>query len=179
MPRAVFLDRDGTLNADLDYVHKKEDWHWLPHVVEGLAKLRAADFALVVVSNQSGIARGMFDAAAVDALHLWVNAQLAPYKAAIDAFYFCPHLPKITGPCSCRKPLPGLLLQAAREMDIDLASSWMVGDRVRDAQAGLAAGCRAIVIGESRGEQLPPEAISCRDFAVACEHILGATSINV
>ena len=179
MRRAVFLDRDGTLNADLDFVHKKEDWQWLPHVVEGLARLRAAGFALVVVSNQSGIARGMFDAATVDALHHWVNARLAPHKATIDAFYYCPHLPDITGPCSCRKPQPGLLLQAARDMDIDLSSSWMVGDRVRDAQAGLAAGCRAIVIGDSRGEQLPPEAISCRDFAAACEHILGVASSNV
>lgn len=176
MRKAVFLDRDGTLNADLDFVHKKEDWQWLPGVVDGLARLRAAGLVLVVVSNQSGIARGMFDADTVEALHRWVNARLATHKADIDAFYYCPHLPAITGPCTCRKPQPGLLLQAAREMDIDLASSWMVGDRVRDAQAGLAAGCRAIVIGTSRGEQLPSEAISCRDFAAACEHILGAAS---
>ncbi len=179
MRKAIFLDRDGTLNADLDFVHTKEDWQWLPGVVEGLARLRAAVFALVVVSNQSGIARGMFDVATVDRLHHWVNAQLAPHRASIDAFLYCPHLPEITGPCDCRKPRPGLLLQAAREMDIDLASSWMVGDRVRDAQAGLAAGCRAIVIGDSRGEQIPAEVVSCRDFAAACGHILGVANGNV
>ena len=172
MRRAVFLDRDGTLNADLGYVHKKEDWHWLPHVVEGLARLRAAGFALVVVSNQSGIARGMFDASQVDSLHRWVNARLERHKAQIDAFYYCPHLPDVSGPCACRKPLPGLLLQAARDMDIDLAASWMLGDRARDAQAGLAAGCRAVVIGTDGEEKLPAGAVACRDFAAACTYIL-------
>ena len=172
MQKAVFLDRDGTLNVDYDFVHSREGWEWLPHVIPGLARLKAAGYALVVVSNQSGIARGMFDAATVDALHGWVNTQLVPQGAAIDAFYYCPHLPSITGPCACRKPAPGLLLRAAREMDIDLPHSWMVGDRARDAQAGLAAGCRAMVVGGRETENLPDGAVSCPDFAAACAHIL-------
>ena len=144
--RAVFLDRDGTLNKDVGYVHRKEDWQWLPGVAEALKRLRAVGYVLVVVSNQSGIARGMFDREALRQLEDWVNTELAAKNAAIDAWYYCPHLPEITGPCECRKPEPGLLLQAARDLDLDLANSWMIGDRVRDVQAGLAAGCQSILL---------------------------------
>lgn len=144
--RAVFLDRDGTLNKDVGYVHRKEDWQWLPGVAEALKRLRAVGYVLVVVSNQSGIARGMYDREALRQLEEWVNVELAAKNAAIDAWYYCPHLPEITGPCECRKPEPGLLLQAARDLDIDLANSWMIGDRVRDVQAGLAAGCQSILL---------------------------------
>ena len=170
--RAVFLDRDGTLNVDFGYVHRSEDWQWLPHVVEGLARLKAAGFALVVTSNQSGIARGMFDAATVDSLHQWVNSRLAPHKASIDSFCYCPHLPTITGNCDCRKPAPVLLLRAARELDIDLAASWSVGDRLRDAQAGLAAGCRAILVNATAPADIPAAVTHCTDFAQACDIIL-------
>lgn len=146
MRPAVFLDRDGTLNADLGYVHRKEDWQWLPGVVETLRRLRAAGYCLVVVSNQSGIARGLFARKDLAALESWVNAQLAGRGAAIDAWYHCPHLPEITGPCPCRKPAPGLLLRAAADLGLDLARSWMVGDKMRDVQAGLAAGCRCVLL---------------------------------
>ncbi|MEG6503777.1 D-glycero-alpha-D-manno-heptose-1,7-bisphosphate 7-phosphatase, partial [Desulfovibrio sp. 1214_IL3152] len=129
--RAIFLDRDGTLNRDTGYVHRKEDWQWLPGVPEALKRLRAVGYVLVVVSNQSGIARGMFDHDALKRLEEWINADLAAKNAAIDAWYYCPHLPEITGPCQCRKPEPGLILQAARDLHIDLADSWMIGDRVR------------------------------------------------
>ena len=144
--RAVFLDRDGTLNKDVGYVHRKEDWQWLPGVAEALKRLRAVGYVLVVVSNQSGIARGMYDREALRLLEEWVNAELAAKNAAIDAWSYCPHLPEIPGPCECRKPGPGLLLQAARDLDLDLANSWMIGDRVRDVQAGLAAGCQSILL---------------------------------
>lgn len=144
--RAVFLDRDGTLNEDTGYVHEARAWRWLPGVRETLARLKAAGWLLVVVSNQSGIARGMFDEKALHALEHWVDAQLAPLAANMDAWYFCPHLPDRNGPCECRKPAPGLLLRAAAELDIDLAASWMVGDRLRDVRAGLAAGCRAVLL---------------------------------
>ena len=144
--RAVFLDRDGTLNKDVGYVHRKEDWQWLPGVAEALKRLRAVGYVLVVVSNQSGIARGMYDREALRQLEEWVNAELAAKNAAIDAWYYCPHLPEITGPCECRKPEPGLLLQAARDLELDLANSWMIGDRVRDVQAGIAAGCSSVLL---------------------------------
>lgn len=141
--RAIFLDRDGTLNEDLGYVHRPEDWRWLPGVPEALARFRAAGWRLVVVSNQSGLARGYFTPGDLDRLERWVEGELAPLEAAPDAWYHCPHLPEITGPCACRKPLPGLILQACQDMDIDPGASWMLGDRLRDVAAGVAAGCRA------------------------------------
>ena len=144
--RAVFLDRDGTLNKDTGYVHRKEDWQWLPGVPEALKRLHAVGYVLVVVSNQSGIARGMYGHEDLRLLEQWVNADLAAKNAVVDAWYYCSHLPEITGPCQCRKPEPGLILQAARELDLDLANSWMIGDRVRDVQAGLAAGCQSILL---------------------------------
>ncbi|SDF84225.1 D-glycero-beta-D-manno-heptose 1,7-bisphosphate 7-phosphatase [Desulfovibrio legallii] len=149
--RAIFLDRDGTLNKDTGYVHRKEDWQWLPGVAEALKRFRAVGYALVVVSNQSGLARGMYDLADLRALEAWVDADLAAKGAAIDAWYYCPHLPELTGPCTCRKPAPGLLLRAAAEMGLDLARSWMVGDRVRDVEAGLAAGCRCVLLRPAQG----------------------------
>lgn len=177
--RAIFLDRDGTLNADTGYVHRTEDWRWLPGVPEALARFRAAGWLLVVVSNQSGIARGMFDPAQLHALERWVDAQLAPLGAAPDAWYHCPHLPEVTGPCQCRKPAPGMLLRAAEAMNIDLTASWMIGDRMRDARAGLAAGCRAVLLRSGWGEreaaearkQLPHTPV-LSDLAAACAYIL-------
>ena len=144
--RAIFLDRDGTLNHDTGYIHRKEDWQWLPGVVETLRRFHAVGYLLVVVSNQSGLARGMFSEDDLRALEAWVNEDLAAHNAVIDAWYYCPHLPEVTGPCSCRKPEPGLILQAAVDLNIDLARSWMIGDRVRDMQAGLAAGCSCVLL---------------------------------
>ena len=175
--RAIFLDRDGTLNRDTGYVHRKEDWQWLPGVPEALKRLRAVGYALVVVSNQSGIARGMFDHDALKQLEEWVNADLAARHAAIDAWYYCPHLPEITGPCQCRKPEPGLVLQAARDLNLDLANSWMIGDRVRDVRAGLAAGCRSILLHPEGGgyeddEDVPEGVPVAPHLAAAGVHIL-------
>lgn len=141
--RAIFLDRDGTLNEDLGYVHKPADWRWLPGVPEALARFRAAGWMLVVVSNQSGLARGYFTPGDLAALERWVEGELAPLGAAPDAWYHCPHLPELTGPCQCRKPAPGLILRACADLGIDTAASWMLGDRLRDVAAGVAAGCHA------------------------------------
>ena len=149
--RAIFLDRDGTLNRDTGYVHRKEDWHWMPGVIETLRRFHAVGYLLVVVSNQSGLARGMFTTDDLHALEAWINEDLARHQAAIDAWYYCPHLPEVTGPCTCRKPEPGLILQAAADLNIDLARSWMIGDRVRDVQAGLAAGCSCVLLRPPKG----------------------------
>ena len=176
--RAIFLDRDGTLNKDTGYVHRKEDWHWLPGVVEALKRFHAVGYALVVVSNPSGLARGMYDLAALHELEAWINADLEAKGAAIDAWYYCPHLPEITGPCSCRKPAPGLILRAAEEMGLDLARSWMVGDRVRDVEAGLAAGCRCVLLRPAQGgyeadAPVPPGVAVAPHLAAAEVLILG------
>lgn len=175
--RAIFLDRDGTLNRDKAYVHRIEDWEWLPGVIPALARLKAAGWLLVVVSNQSGIARGMFGHAELNALQDHANAALAPHHADIDAWYNCPHLPEITGPCQCRKPSPGLLLQAAEEWGIDLARSWMIGDKMRDVQAGHACGCKCILLASpgmaQSADDLPAGTLVVPDLPAAAGHILG------
>lgn len=145
---AVFLDRDGTLNVDKGYVSHLRDWEWLPHALDGLRKLKNAGFKLVVVTNQSGIARGYYPADDVIKLHDLVNRELNAKGVGIDAFYFCPHHPEYSGPCSCRKPKPGLIQKAALEMNLDLSRSWMIGDKGSDIEAGSAAGIPSILIGE-------------------------------
>ncbi|MCX4308881.1 MAG: HAD family hydrolase [Desulfovibrio sp.] len=141
--KAVFLDRDGTMNEDPGYIFRSEDWRWLPEAVKGISVFNNAGWLVIVVSNQSGIARGFYSREDLGRLEAFVNADLAGRGARVDDWRYCPHLPEITGPCSCRKPEPGLLLAAARDLDIDLAASWMLGDRLIDVQAGLAAGARA------------------------------------
>ncbi len=147
---AIFLDRDGTLNVDTGYVYKIEEWQWLDGAIETLIAFKQAGFELIVVTNQSGIARGYYDENAVKKLHDFVNEQLRPHDCEL-IFYYCPHLPSISGPCNCRKPAPQMLIQAASEHHIELAKSWMIGDRLRDVEAGKAAGCKTILISTDHG----------------------------
>lgn len=142
--KAVFLDRDGTLNVDYGYVVTARQWRFLPHVVPALQRLQGAGYRLVVVTNQSAIARGYASREQVDQLHAWVDQQLRQQGVQLAGWYLCPHHPHISGPCSCRKPKPGLLLQAAHELGLNLAASWMIGDKASDVEAGQAAGCRSL-----------------------------------
>lgn len=144
LKRAIFLDRDGTINFDPGYLHRIEDWRWLPGAIQGLQAFQQAGFLLVVATNQSGIGRGYYNQSQLKKLENWVNAQLQPYGCPIDAWYHCPHLPE--SGCQCRKPAPGMILEAARQLDIDLSLSWMLGDKISDVEAGLAAGTRAGLI---------------------------------
>lgn len=146
---AILLDKDGTLVPDIPYNVDPSLVTLLPGVGEGLRLLRAAGFRLVVVSNQSGVARGMFAREDLDVVAARVNDLLSPWQAAIDAFYWCPHDAPRAGAepcCGCRKPLPGLITRAAGELGLDLASSWMIGDILNDVEAGHRAGCRAILV---------------------------------
>lgn len=142
MNKAFFLDRDGVVNYDVRYCHEPEKIKLKQGFPEGLQALRRAGFLAVVVTNQGGIALGMYESEAVHACHARIQELLQPYGVKIDGFYFCPHHPKVTGECSCRKPGPGMLFKAARDLDIDLTSSFMVGDRLSDLEAGRNAGCR-------------------------------------
>ncbi len=146
---AIFLDRDGTLNEDSGYLYEIKAWRWLPGAVEALAMFAKKGYALVVITNQSGIARGYYTVQHMHDLHAWVNAELAQHHLCIDAFYHCPHHPNITGPCSCRKPSPHLLLQAAKDLQLDVSRSYMIGDKISDAEAGAAAGCASYLISAS------------------------------
>ncbi len=145
---AIFLDRDGTLNDDIGYLYKYADWRWLEGALGALAIFAGGGYRLVVVTNQSGIARGFYTANDVDILHSLVNDELNQKTSCrIDAFYICPHHPDITGECECRKPRDGMLRLAARELHIDLEKSWMIGDKMSDVQAGLSAGCQVLLVG--------------------------------
>jgi D-glycero-D-manno-heptose 1,7-bisphosphate phosphatase len=146
--KAVFLDRDGTINEECDYLFRSEDCRFIPGAAEAIRRLNAAGFQVIVVTNQSGVARGFYGVDDIVSLHAWITEQLAAAGARIDAWYYCPHHPEYGGDndCNCRKPFPGMLLQAAAEHGIDLASSWMVGDKVADIEAGIAAGCRPLLV---------------------------------
>jgi D-glycero-D-manno-heptose 1,7-bisphosphate phosphatase len=146
--KAAFLDRDGTINvraAEHEYIARLADFAFLPGAVDGMARLADCGYELVVVSNQRGVARGIVDEAFLRASEKAINQALAVHGMAVAAFYYCPH--EADEDCECRKPRPGMLLRAARERDLDLASSWMVGDSATDIEAGTAAGCRTAAVG--------------------------------
>lgn len=175
---AVFIDRDGTLNVEKNYLHKWQDWEWIPGAVESIRRLNASGYLVIVTSNQAGIARGMYREADVQSLHEQVDADLQRAGARIDAYYFCPHHPEHgeIRDCACRKPEPGMLLQAASEFDIDLTRSFIVGDKASDVEAGLNAGVTPILVltgyGESERCDIPPAVFIARDIGAACDWIL-------
>jgi D-glycero-D-manno-heptose 1,7-bisphosphate phosphatase len=138
---AAFLDRDGVLNVDHGYVYKPEDWEWNEDAVDAIRRLNGTGYLVVVVTNQSGVGRGFYSEEDVRALHAYVQADLAERGGRIDAFYYCPHAPKAA--CECRKPLPGMLLQAVQDLDIDRSRSFLIGDKESDLQAAEAANIRA------------------------------------
>lgn len=159
MNRAVFLDRDGVINAalydpaegKLDTPYRLEDFRLLPGVGQAVRAINEMGLLAVVVSNQPGVAKGKCDYAFLEAVNADLTARLARQRAHLDAIYYCLHHPDAVDEslridCDCRKPKPGLLLRAARELEIDLASSFMVGDSPKDIEAGLAAGCQTSLV---------------------------------
>lgn len=154
---AVFLDRDGTINVEKNHLIDPADFKFIPGAPEALKRLQDAGFLLVLVTNQSGIGRGYFSFEQVDILHRHMDEQLKKYAVNLSGIYICPHHPtagrgKYRQDCSCRKGQPGMLLQAAEELQIDLLQSYMVGDKEADIQAGQAAGCRSILVQTGYGK---------------------------
>ncbi len=178
--RAVFIDRDGTLNVEKEYLHRAEECELIPGAGQAIRLLNQAGWLVVVVTNQSGVARGYYREQDVVALHRHIDAELSRNGAQVAGWYYCPHHPSGVEPynqsCTCRKPLPGMLLQAAGELAIDLSSSWMVGDKLADVEAGMAAGCRPIMVrtgyGQLASAQLPDGVPVCDDLAAAARLIL-------
>jgi D-glycero-D-manno-heptose 1,7-bisphosphate phosphatase len=150
---AVFIDRDNTIVEDPGYLHEPAQVALKPHAAQGLARITAAGWPIVVISNQSGIARGMFGADAYHAVMARIRELLAPHGAQLHADYFCPHLSEITGPCECRKPGTLLFRRAAQEHGLDLARSWYLGDRWRDVEPATLLGGRGLLIGAAAGSQ--------------------------
>lgn len=141
---AIFLDRDGTTNADNGYVHEIDDFQFIDGVIEAMQELKKMGFALVIVTNQSGLAQGLFSEEQFMHLTEWMDWSLADRDVDLDGIYFCPHHPQaaveaLRQECDCRKPKPGMLLDAQRHLHIDMASSYMVGDKLDDMLAGKAA----------------------------------------
>ncbi|KAB7895541.1 D-glycero-beta-D-manno-heptose 1,7-bisphosphate 7-phosphatase [Rouxiella sp. S1S-2] len=142
---AIFLDRDGTLNVDHGYVHEIDDFEFIEGTIEACLKLKEMGFALVLVTNQSGIARGKFTEDQFFTLTEWMDWSLADRGVDLDGIYFCPHHPEAIVEeykqvCDCRKPQPGMFLTAKEELNIDMAASYMVGDKLEDMQAAINAG---------------------------------------
>ena len=140
--RAAFLDRDGVLNVDHGYPHKPEQLEWITGAPEAVRLLNQAGYLVIVVTNQSGVARGYFDEAAVRNFHAHMQELLKAEGAHIDAFYYCPHGPDDR--CRCRKPNPGMLEQAGRDWPIDRSLSFLIGDKDADMQAAAAFNIRGI-----------------------------------
>ena len=165
--RAAFIDRDGVLNAENGFVHRIEDFVLLPGALAALAALQSAGYRRVVVTNQSGIARGFYTEADFERLMLQVRERLRGEGISLDAVEYCPHLPdaplaQYRRACECRKPEPGMLLKAIRALEIDPGGSFMVGDKLSDVQAGRAAGIGRCFLVRT-GHALPAEAIRAAD----------------
>lgn len=167
---AIFLDRDGTLNVDHGYVHEIDNFQFIDGVIDAMRELKAMGFALVLVTNQSGIARGMFSEDQFMQLTEWMDWSLADRDVDLDGIYYCPHHPQgsvaeYRQQCDCRKPQPGMLLSAQQQLHIDMTASYMVGDKLEDMQAGAAAGVGKKVLVRS-GKQVTPESEAAADWVI-------------
>lgn len=187
--RAVFLDRDGVLIRDVDLLTAPSDVHTLPGVANALKRLAAAGFRLIVVTNQTVVARGLATEAQVDQINAIISQRLASEGAPpLDRFYVCPHHPGATLAaykidCQCRKPRPGMLLRGAQDFNVNLSASFLVGDRITDIIAGAKAGCRTVLVRSGRHQAAPivtsepldasiqPDRV-CADLATAADWIL-------
>lgn len=180
--RAVFLDKDGTLLENVPYSVDPATMRLLPGVAQGLRLLHAAGYRLIVISNQSGVARGYFPADALAAVEHRLEEMLREWGVCLSGFYYCPHHPEGSVPayavaCACRKPEPGLVLRAAQDHRIDLAASWFVGDTPADVTAGRRAGCRTVLVGPAQrlAPDLRPDGM-VPDLAAAARLILARTA---
>jgi len=174
--KLVILDRDGTINYDSDqYIKSPAEWRPIPGSLEAIGRLAQAGYRIVVATNQSGIARGLFDTATLISIHDTLQRAAAQAGGRVDAFFFCPHAADST--CECRKPKPGMLLEVVRRFNVSAADTYMVGDTLRDVQAAAAAGARPVLVLSGRGRKtleegmLPPGTAVFQDLAAFAEHL--------
>ena len=162
--KLIILDRDGTINEDRDdYVKSAEEWLPIPGSLEAIARLNHAGWHTVVATNQSGLGRGLFDMAALNAMHVKMNKQLAHLGGRIDAVFFCPHTP--ADACDCRKPAPGLISLIGQRYGVHLENVPVVGDSLRDLQAGQLLGCPLHLVRTGKSEGLDAQQLAqMREF---------------
>lgn len=146
MNKAAFFDRDGTINVDVNYLYKKEDMKFIDGMPQFIKKWNDWGYKVIVVTNQAGIARGLYTQEDMNLLHEFMNEELKKYGAHIDAFYFCPHHPDFTGVCKCRKPGTGMIEQAIKDFDIDVNQSILFGDKSWDVEAGEKCGIKSFLV---------------------------------
>lgn len=151
MNKAVFLDRDGTINVDKEYVHKVKDLEFIPGVLEALAKLAKMEYRIIIITSQSGIGRGYYTQNDYEIFTNNMLNKIKRYGGRIDAVYFCPHHPNAG--CECRKPKPKMILDAAKDFNIKLSKSYMIGDKKADVEMGRNAGCKTISVMTGKGEK--------------------------
>jgi D-glycero-D-manno-heptose 1,7-bisphosphate phosphatase len=165
--KLIILDRDGTINEDRDdFVKTPDEWVPIPGALEAIARLNHAGWHTVVATNQSGLGRGTFDMATLNAMHTKMNQLLAKQGGRIDAVFFCPHAPEEA--CNCRKPLPGLFEQIGARFGVDLCDVPVVGDSLRDLQAGVAVGCQPHLVRTGKGAGL-----DAAQLQALCEQVPG------
>jgi D-glycero-D-manno-heptose 1,7-bisphosphate phosphatase len=187
MKRAVFIDRDGTISEEVGYINHPSRFRVFPYTAAAIKHLKEHDWLAIVVTNQAGVARGYFTEAMIKTVHSEMNRVIEQQGARLDAVYYCAHHPSVGDPpyrfdCDCRKPKPGLIMQAVKDFDIDLSASWMVGDRYSDVELAKNAGVHSMFVlsGYGRGEwehQRPnwkeqPEQVA-EDLLAAVQIIVG------
>lgn len=160
--KIVFLDRDGTLIEEVDFLSTVEETKLYPVTIEALKLLRDAGFLFAVTTNQSGIARGYFDENAVDAIHQRIQELLSPAALEISSFHFCPHFPDAG--CVCRKPGVGMIEQVSKNMDVDIENSWVIGDKILDIGMGFNAGTKTALVLTGYGEKHKPDLVRQPDL---------------
>lgn len=186
MPAAVFLDRDGTMVRDVGYLSRREDLHWFPYTVDAIRLLNRAGFLVVVTTNQGGIGLGFCTEAFVRQTHEEMAAHIAAGGGRVDGWFFCPHHPRarteeLRIACACRKPEPGMVRQAQQQLGIDMARSFLVGDKHADLAMASAAGVRGVLVRTGYGEfevarhegRVPDAAFVAADLMEATSWILG------
>ncbi len=149
--KAIFLDRDGTINVEVNYLHEPEKFRFLPTVQDALKLLQKLEFKLIIITNQAGIAKGIYSVNDMEQTNAYMKDQLKLAGITIDAIYFCPH--RTEDQCNCRKPLPGMIFQAAKDLNIDLTKSWTIGDKLSDIEAGVRATTKTILVQTGYGEE--------------------------
>jgi D-glycero-D-manno-heptose 1,7-bisphosphate phosphatase len=179
--KLIILDRDGVINFDSpQFIKSPEEWKPIPGSLEAIARLNQAGFRVVVATNQSGIGRGLFDMATLNAIHDKMYRALAQFGGRVDALFFCPHAAELN--CPCRKPRPGLFEEISRRFNIELTDVPAIGDARRDLETAAAVGARPILVLTGKGRltlesgELPEDTLIFQDLAEAVRHLLASTT---
>ena len=189
MNKAIFLDRDGTINVEKHYLYKIEDFEFLPGVIEALKKLQEAGYLLIIITNQSGIGRGYYSEKDFEKINNWMIANLKDQGVTISAVYYCPHLPDAIIPqyrkqCNCRKPQLGLFKKAIKDFNIDLGQSYAIGDKIRDCAISEHSSCKGFLIGNNEKPEIVKDLklgrkcniFYANDLLTCASQIIGANS---